>query len=171
MYTINQIGDLFQISRSTLLYYDSIGLFSPSSRSQAGYRLYSEEDKKRLEQIRLFRGLGVPVKGVQAFFAQKSNTVTPVLLKRLLAINSQIDALRGQQRAILAMIETEGLLRRAKPFMRKHRELGREAGLTEDNYRSAHQIFQRTSPVEHRKFLKHLGFTSSEIRFFLKKNA
>ena len=64
------------------------------------------------------------------------------------------------------MIEAEGLLRRAKPFMRKHRELGREAGLTEDNYRSAHQIFQRTSPVEAPEVLEAFGVQLRKYVFF-----
>ncbi|HET6451630.1 MAG TPA: MerR family transcriptional regulator [Spirochaetia bacterium] len=171
MYTISQIGNLFRLSRSTLLYYDTIGLLSPSLRSPAGYRLYSEKDREKLNQIRLFRGLGIPVSGVRLFFERKSETLTPFLLKRLLAINSQIDELRDQQRAILGMIETEGLLLGSKPFGQKHRELGKEVGLGEDNYRIVHRIFQRTSPAEHRRFLRHLGFTGPEIRAFVKKNA
>ena len=170
MYTISQIGTLFNLSRSTLLYYDSVGLLSPSQRSPAGYRLYAEDKRKKLEQIRLFRDLGVPLKGILSFLERKTDTATPLLLKRLLAINSQIDELRSQQRAILGMLETEGILKGAKPFLRRHAELGKEAGITEENFRSVHRIFERAAPAEHRRLLKHLGFSPSEIRIFVKEN-
>lgn len=39
MYTISLLGKFFGVSRSTLLYYDSIGLFTPSVRSEAGSEL------------------------------------------------------------------------------------------------------------------------------------
>ena len=171
MHTIGRIGEIFNISRSTLLYYDAIGLLSPSSRSPAGYRLYSGADKRKLEQVRMFRDLGVPLRSIRSFLDRKGDKLTPVLLKRLLAINSQICALRGQQRSILSMIETEGTLKGSKKTLRAHAPLGREAGITEENYRMVHRTFQKAAPAEHRRFLRHLGFTAAEIRRFVKKNS
>jgi DNA-binding transcriptional MerR regulator len=167
--TISSLGSRFKISRSTLLYYDSIGLLSPSARSHAGYRLYSGKDAERLRSIRLFRDLGVPVKLIKAFIDGSAAKTTPMLLKRLLAINEQIDGLRNQQRRILGMIEAEGILKGAKKSLPSHAELGREAGVTENNARLIHRIFQRAAPAEHRRFLRHLGFTDAEIRVFIKK--
>ena len=66
MYTISQLGAMFGLSRSTLLYYDSLGLLRPSARSEAGYRLYSDDDCTRMRQIVLFRGLGVPLSKIAA---------------------------------------------------------------------------------------------------------
>lgn len=47
MYRIGELAALGGLSRSTLLYYDRIGLLSPSGRSEANYRLYSAEDRER----------------------------------------------------------------------------------------------------------------------------
>ena len=55
MLTISQLGRRFGLSRSTLLYYDSIGLLSPSLRSRANYRLYSRSDVERMELIDVYR--------------------------------------------------------------------------------------------------------------------
>jgi DNA-binding transcriptional MerR regulator len=41
MHTIGQAAKHANLSRSTLLYYDRIGLLRPSGRSRAGYRLYN----------------------------------------------------------------------------------------------------------------------------------
>ena len=49
MLTISQVASRFGLSRSTLLYYDTIGLLSPSLRSRANYRLYSPADVERKE--------------------------------------------------------------------------------------------------------------------------
>lgn len=57
MKTVGQVSELAGVSVRTLRYYDRIGLLCPSSRTDAGYRLYSDEDLRRLQQILLFREL------------------------------------------------------------------------------------------------------------------
>jgi len=47
MYTVGSLARSFGLSRSTLLYYDSIGLCKPSGRSAANYRTYTENDRAR----------------------------------------------------------------------------------------------------------------------------
>ena len=54
-YTINKIARFAGVTLRTLRYYDKIGLLTPSARTDAGYRLYSDEDVERLQQI-LFLG-------------------------------------------------------------------------------------------------------------------
>ena len=61
MLTIGQLARRFELSRSTLLYYDSIGLLSPSGRSRANYRLYSDDDVRRMEAIAGYRRAGLPL--------------------------------------------------------------------------------------------------------------
>ena len=53
MYTIGQLVKRYGLSRSTLLYYDRIGLLSASARSDANYRLYTDKDLQRMSQIAL----------------------------------------------------------------------------------------------------------------------
>jgi transcriptional regulator, merR family len=42
MMTIKQMSELTGVSARTLRYYDEIGLFCPTEKSKAGYRLYDE---------------------------------------------------------------------------------------------------------------------------------
>ena len=44
--TIGQLGRQFGISRSSLIYYDKIGLIKPSARSEANYRLYTKRGQR-----------------------------------------------------------------------------------------------------------------------------
>ena len=51
MFLITELAREFGLSRSTLLYYNRIGLLRPAGRSMAGYRLYSTKDRDTLALI------------------------------------------------------------------------------------------------------------------------
>ena len=57
MLTVHEVSELAGVSVRTLHHYDDIGLLRPSARTEAGYRLYDENDLARLQQILLFREL------------------------------------------------------------------------------------------------------------------
>ena len=65
MKTIHEVSKLAGISIRTLQYYDNIGLLHPSSYSDSGYRLYSDNDLEKLQQILLFRELEFPLKEIK----------------------------------------------------------------------------------------------------------
>ncbi len=56
-YTVSRLAKMAGVSVRTLHHYDAIGLLRPLSRTAAGYRLYSEQDLLRLQQILFFREL------------------------------------------------------------------------------------------------------------------
>ena len=64
-YTINKIAQLAGVTLRTLRYYDKIGLLASSARTEAGYRLYSDKDVERLQQILFFRELDFPLERIQ----------------------------------------------------------------------------------------------------------
>lgn len=53
------------VSIRTLHYYDEIGLLVPTARTDAGYRLYSDRDLLRLQQILIGRELGLPLEEIR----------------------------------------------------------------------------------------------------------
>jgi len=57
-YTIGEAAGLSGFSASTLRYYEGIGLVEPSTRTQAGYRLYDEGALARLAFIARAKQLG-----------------------------------------------------------------------------------------------------------------
>jgi MerR family transcriptional regulator, thiopeptide resistance regulator len=168
MKTVGRLAASFGLSRSTLLYYDSIGLLKPSGRSPAGYRLYSDRDLQRLEQIVLLRGMGVSLEKMRICLDKPKEGVVPLLLERMFAINGQISSLRQQQKALLALIEADGSLAGIKSKLHLFADFGREAGVTEQNAGQIHRAFERASPSLHRRFLRYLGFTPAEIEMFIK---
>ena len=65
MYTIQHMANTAGISNRTLRYYDSIGLLSPTARSEGGYRLYTDNDLLLLQQILIFKRLGLDLKTIK----------------------------------------------------------------------------------------------------------
>lgn len=59
---VKEIADLVGISVRTLHHYDQIGLLIPDKTTEAGYRVYSDENLETLQQILFFRELGFPLK-------------------------------------------------------------------------------------------------------------
>jgi len=66
MRTVREIAELTGISARTLHYYDEIGLFAPTSKSEAGYRLYDDKALETLQQILFFREFDIPLKEIKA---------------------------------------------------------------------------------------------------------
>ena len=57
-YRIGEVARLAHVSVRTLRHYDAIGLLAPSGRSEAGYRLYADDDLERLQHVLFYRELG-----------------------------------------------------------------------------------------------------------------
>ncbi len=66
---VGEVARRTGISIRTLHYYDEIGLVSPSQHTEAGHRLYSDEDVERLQQILIFRSLGFPIEKIRQCLA------------------------------------------------------------------------------------------------------
>jgi DNA-binding transcriptional MerR regulator len=168
-YTVGELGRLFGLSRTALLYYDSIGLLKPSGRSAAGYRRYDESDRLRLERIATFRSIGIPLASIAGLLELPGEGAAGVLLGRLLQINGEIEGLRAQQRGILELLEASGALRRGRSRIRELAPLGKRLGIDESNFRRVHAAFERASPEEHRRLLAALGFSEEEIAGLLRE--
>lgn len=65
MLTVHEVSKLAGISVRTLHHYDAIGLLKPHERTEAGYRLYDDQDLERLQQILLFRELEFPLADIR----------------------------------------------------------------------------------------------------------
>jgi len=64
-YTVRQLAKMAGVSVRTLHHYDQIGLLEPSSRTEAGYRLYMEKDLLRLQQVLFYRELDFPLDAIR----------------------------------------------------------------------------------------------------------
>ncbi|SRR5579875_3503639 len=64
-YTVKFVAEASGVSIRTLHYYDEIGLLKPAQISASSYRLYSDADLQRLQQILFFRELGFSLQQIK----------------------------------------------------------------------------------------------------------
>lgn len=164
MYTIGQVAKRFSISRSTLLYYDSIGLLSPSARSSANYRLYSESDLFKMGKISQFRETGLSLESIAHVLDKDDNQICVALENRLFKINEDIQNLRHQQSIIVQALKSKSLTKHTR-IMTKERwvSLLRATGLNDSDMEKWHIEFEKMSPEAHQDFLESLGMNEEEI--------
>ena len=65
MLTVTKLARRCGVSRTALLYYESIGLMPPPQRSGGNYRCYSEADAQRLLHIRAYRNAGLTLEDIR----------------------------------------------------------------------------------------------------------
>lgn len=165
MYTIGQLSKRFGLSRSTLLYYDTIGLLPASTRSASGYRLYTEQALQRMLQIQTYREAGLPLETIQSLLASNTDSSASVLERQLQDLNREMQRLRQQQQVIIRLLESPAALNNSRT-MTKERwvEMLRAAGLDEIGMNKWHAEFEQRSPEAHQDFLESLGIEAEEIQ-------
>ncbi len=62
---VKEVSQLTGVSVRTLHHYDDIGLLTPDGSTEAGYRLYSDDNLATLQQILFFRELGFSLKKIK----------------------------------------------------------------------------------------------------------
>jgi DNA-binding transcriptional MerR regulator len=164
MYTIGQVARRFGLSRSTLLYYDAIGLLSPSARSGSNYRLYTEGDLRRMEQIAFYRDTGLPLEAIGEILDQGTSATVSALETRLAQIHHEMEALRQQQR-IIGLLLQDRQVRHHERGLDKAQWIAilRASGLNEEDMARWHREFERMAPAAHQAFLESLGIPADEI--------
>lgn len=161
-YRITELGRRFGLSRSTLLYYDRIGLLHPSGRSESDYRLYTDEDCSILERICFYRKAGLRLSEIASLLGNSSNDGS-ILEKRLREIDNQIFLLRSQQRLVLGLLKTVVAGHDASGLDKElWLSLQKACGLDEAALKHWHIEFERKAPGAHHNFLLSLGLDEKE---------
>jgi DNA-binding transcriptional MerR regulator len=88
MFTVTKLALRCGLSRTALLYYESIGLIPPPLRSEGNYRRYNEADLRRLLQIRAYRDAGLKLEDIRAILDRPGGEAAGVLNRRLLEIDA-----------------------------------------------------------------------------------
>jgi len=65
---INEIEHIVGLSKKSIRLYEEEGLLKPKRHPENDYRIYDEEDIKKLKIIKFMRELGVPIKELKELF-------------------------------------------------------------------------------------------------------
>jgi len=166
MLTISSLAKAAGLSRSTLLYYDRLGLLKPSGRSHSGYRQYSAADRERLEQICLYRQMGIPLREMKKLLEESSGAESiEILNRRLRFLDREIANFRRQQRHIVELLKMKPL-KEGVEMLNKDRwvDIMRAAGFSDEDMHNWHIQFEKMEPEAHQEFLVSLGIEAAEIQ-------
>ncbi|MCW8330851.1 MerR family transcriptional regulator [Photobacterium sp. SDRW27] len=134
MYRISELAEQVGLSRTTLLYYEKLGLIE-GQRLDNGYRIYSDRDEQRVRLIQQLQAGGLTLKECKACLNAKVER--QILLNRLQQLDEEI-AKKQQSRQLLAAL------------------LG-ESGLKE-----WHESIDKIAPNAHLDWLIKQGFNEKE---------
>lgn len=164
MLTVTKLARRCGLSRSTLLYYESVGLLRPAGRSAGNYRRYGEKDLERLRQICVYRGMGLKLADIREVLDRPDSDAAAVLTRRLAELEAEISRLRGHQQSILKLLRNKTEFERNQMVTKdKLVSIMRAAGLTEDDMNRFHVEFEKSAPAEHQEFLEFLHIPAGEI--------
>ena len=164
--SVSQIAEQFGLTRTTILYYESMGLLRPDHRTSAGYRQYGQKEVEMLRQICLYRSVGLSVREVRQMLTGREGDAASLLKKRLLDLDTEIGKLRKHQQIILELLRSKNTLLRRMKNMTKDKwvSIMKAAGFSEDDMHRWHCEFERSAPEDHQEFLQYLHIASPEIQ-------
>jgi len=169
MLTVTKLARRCGVSRTALLYYESIGLMPPPARTDGNYRCYSEADAERLKRIRAWRNAGLSLEDIRAILKTvgrhgRGGNASEVLKRRLVELDAEIEALRAHQHAILQLLGSRALGKAEMITKEKWVSIMRGCGFTDEQMNRWHAEFERSNPEEHQEFLEFLHIAPAEIK-------
>ncbi len=106
MKTVGEVSALAGVTVRTLHHYDERGLLSPSGRTDSGYRLYSDRDLERLQEILGWRALGFSLDDIGELLDKAGHDRLSALQTQRELIDSELARLAGLAQALDRAIAT-----------------------------------------------------------------
>ena len=100
-HTVGEVAKTSHVSVRTLHHYDAIALLRPSGRSRAGYRLYTDLDLERLQQVLFYRELGFPLEDIARLLRDPKHDRRRALVGQRKLLAEKVDRMK----AMLALVD------------------------------------------------------------------
>jgi DNA-binding transcriptional MerR regulator len=116
-YLVREFARLTRVTVRTLHYYDQIGLLKPSFERPNGYRVYTDADLLKLQQIVTLKFMGFSLDEIRDLLGSRGYEAVKALKVQAEAVRDEIARLREASRAIdqvLARLEKDGRIRKDK---------------------------------------------------------
>ena len=136
MYKISQIAKKSGLARSTLLYYEKLGLLH-GQRKVNGYRFYTDLDLQRLELIKQLQAGGLTLK--ECFDCLNHGPDQTTLTRRLHLLDQEITDKQQARKLLVSLL-----------------------GEDDKTLRSFHTHLEQKAPVAHEQWLQAQGFSETD---------
>jgi DNA-binding transcriptional MerR regulator len=103
-YSIGEVARGSGVPVKTIRHYSDAGVLPPSKITEAGYRMYSEEDRSRLELIRTLRAAGFGLPEVKTLLEGENGT-SDALRLQIKTVDLQLRTLRRRRRLLESALE------------------------------------------------------------------
>jgi DNA-binding transcriptional MerR regulator len=116
-YLVREFAKLTRVTVRTLHYYDQIGLLRPSFERPNGYRVYTDADLLKLQQIVTLKFMGFSLDEIRRLLERRGYEAVKSLKVQAAAVRDEIVRLREASRAIdqvLARLEKDGRIHKDK---------------------------------------------------------
>ena len=140
-----ELSQLTQVSVRALHHYDKIGLLKPSMRLSNGYRLYSEKDLLRLQQIIALKFFGFELTQIQLLLAKQEDVAENFAMQS-----------KFLQEKSNALQEASDILKRITE------ECSHKKSIPWENIIQLIEVYQMTQQLEH-AWVKEI-FTPDELK-------
>lgn len=107
---IHEIAKQLQISKRTVRHYEQIGLLEVKINEENGYRNYSEQQLKQLQEIVYYRSLNIALKDIRQLLQASNEQIKDFLqqhLKTLLVEQQQLTTIIQQVQTTIKVMEED----------------------------------------------------------------
>ncbi|SCU74674.1 MerR family transcriptional regulator [Cupriavidus necator] len=109
--TIGKLAKLAQLSTDALRFYEAEGLLLPAGKTEAGYRLYSEDALRRLNFIKHAQQCGLALSEIRQLLELKNldssccHDVRSLAIQKKLQLEAKIKAMKAMSQALSELID------------------------------------------------------------------
>lgn len=104
MITIKKAASLTGLSVKAIRHYESRGLLPKPERTDAGYRMYSESDIARLQQIRYFREMKFPLTEIAALLDTSTEEVQKAMIRQQAEVDRILEEYKRAQMLLQSLL-------------------------------------------------------------------
>lgn len=148
MYSITEVSQKIGVARSTLLYYERLGIISPRRLAKNSYRRYSEQDVTHLIVLRQLQQAGFSLEECQQVL--NGNIDSTLIEQHLVRIKQELQQMKVTQQLLQSLY--------------KH-QTGKQMdhSASKQQLQQWHHDFEQLSADAHVQWLRQMGFSEKEI--------
>ncbi|GEK29093.1 MerR family transcriptional regulator [Furfurilactobacillus siliginis] len=131
-YTIKEVAERFDLTISTIHYYDKQGLLPFVAKNEAGYRVFTQSDLNFIHTICCLKNTGMPIKDIRHYITLCMQGTSTIEKRKLLLLAHKEKIARQQQQLRENMQEVDFKIDRYSSVAVKEEVAGEIAFVTQE---------------------------------------